>query len=138
MAAITQGPAFLYGFDGSIARCAVQSVTRKWSFANVNEVLNEQGNGLQVNFCHFQIESRHAYGLIFCSNQTASLSLVLCFQALSASRTKFFGVEHPIRAVIKTKPILHLRNSSCVGILVKSIPSQVRSVTPYAQLLAYF
>jgi hypothetical protein len=44
MAAITQGPAFLYGVDGSIARCAVQSVTRKWSFANVNEVLNEQGN----------------------------------------------------------------------------------------------
>jgi hypothetical protein len=50
MAAVNQGEAFLYGIDGTITNCAVQSVTRKKSFANTSEVVNEQGNRITKRY----------------------------------------------------------------------------------------
>lgn len=50
MAAVTHGEAFLYGIDGTITDCAVQSVTRKKSFANTSEVVNEQGNRIAKRY----------------------------------------------------------------------------------------
>jgi len=50
MAAVNHGEAFLYGVDGTITGCAVQSVSRKKSFANVAEVVNEQGNRITKRY----------------------------------------------------------------------------------------
>jgi hypothetical protein len=44
------GEAFLYGIDGTITGCAVQSVQRKRSFVNTAEVVNEQGNRITKRY----------------------------------------------------------------------------------------
>lgn len=50
MGQVTHGEAFLYGIDGTITNCAVQSVSRKKSFANTSEVVNEQGNRITKRY----------------------------------------------------------------------------------------
>jgi hypothetical protein len=50
MPAVNHGEAFLYGIDGTIAACAIQSVTTKKGFANTAEVVNELGNRITRRF----------------------------------------------------------------------------------------
>jgi hypothetical protein len=52
MAAVNHGEAFLYGLgeECKIPNCAVQSVSRKRSFANVAEVVNEEGNTITKRY----------------------------------------------------------------------------------------
>lgn len=50
MAEVNHGEAFLHGVNGTITGCAVQSVTRKKSFANVAEVVNERGNRITKRY----------------------------------------------------------------------------------------
>lgn len=50
MAPVNQGEAFLYGIDGTITACAVQSVSIKKSFANTSEVVNEAGNRITKRY----------------------------------------------------------------------------------------
>ena len=50
MGQVTHGEAFLYGIDGIVTNCAVQSVSRKKAFANTSEVVNESGNRITKRY----------------------------------------------------------------------------------------
>jgi hypothetical protein len=47
---ISHGDAYIFGIDGTITGCSVQSVQRKKSFANTTEVVNENGNRVHKRY----------------------------------------------------------------------------------------
>ena len=47
---ISHGDAYIFGIDGTITGCSVQSVQRNKSFANTTEVVNENGNRVHKRY----------------------------------------------------------------------------------------
>jgi hypothetical protein len=73
--------------------------------------------GLEIDLRHFQIENGLGGGLVFGGNQAARFSLILCLQALAMPGLIFLGVEHSVLTPVQAELVLHLRISSCAGIL---------------------
>jgi hypothetical protein len=73
--------------------------------------------GLEIHLRHFQIENGLGGGLVLGGNQAARFGLILGLKALAMPGLIFVGVEHSVPTPVKAELVLHLRISSCAGIL---------------------
>ena len=71
----------------------------------------------QIHLGHIHVEHGLAGGLVLGGNQAARRGLILGLQALAMPGLIFLGVEHSVQTPVKAELVLHLRVSSCAGIL---------------------
>jgi len=83
--------------------------------------------GLEIHLRHFQIENGLGGGLVFCGNQAARFDFILGLKAFAMPALIFLGVEHSVPTPVKAEFVLHLRISSCAGILANPGCRTVRS-----------